>query len=100
ILKRLHTARRAYTPSSNSTHHPYLPDGPRTPSLYERDLAAPRLTAPPLPQPCAHVFDSAPLRPVSAAIQGGVGMLLGGGGGPGGTGSGVSGRGSVFGRFW
>ncbi|TDL25185.1 hypothetical protein BD410DRAFT_765795 [Rickenella mellea] len=104
ILKRLHTARRTYTPSSNSNHHPYLPDGPRTPSLYERDLAAPRLTAPPLPQPCAHVFDSAPLRPVSAAIQGGVGMLLGGGGGggggPRGTGNAVSGRGSVFGRFW
>ncbi len=38
-----------------------------------------------------HVYDSAPMRPVSVAIQEGVGMFLGD----------SAGRGSsVFGRFW
>ena len=44
---------------------------------------------PPLTMPCPHVFDSAPMRPVSVAIQEGVGMLMGG-----------AGRASVFGKFW
>jgi sorting nexin-9/18/33 len=66
-----------------------LSEGPRQPSIYERELENPRLIAKPLPQPCPHVFDSAPMRPVSVAIQEGVGMLLG-----------QSGRGSVFGKFW
>jgi sorting nexin-9/18/33 len=64
--------------------------GPRQPSIYERELEKPKLNAPPLMQPCPHVFDSAPMRPVSVAIQEGVGMLLGG----------PSSRGSVFGRLW
>ncbi|KAF8870696.1 hypothetical protein CPB84DRAFT_1818323 [Gymnopilus junonius] len=50
----------------------------------------PHLTPKPLPQPCPHVYDSAPMRPVSVAIQEGVGMFLGN----------EAGRGSVFGRFW
>jgi sorting nexin-9/18/33 len=57
--------------------------------MYERELENPRLTTTPLLQPCPHVFDSAPMRPVSVAIQEGVGALLGQGG-----------RGSVFGKFW
>lgn len=60
--------------------------------MYERELDAPRLVPPPLTQPCPHVYDSAPMRPVSVAIQEGVGMLLGGVASP--T------RGSVFGKFW
>lgn len=60
--------------------------------MYERELEHPRFMADPLPQPCPHVYDSAPMRPVSVAIQEGVGMLLGG--------SGSTGRASVFGKFW
>ncbi|KAJ4476149.1 hypothetical protein C8R41DRAFT_774091 [Lentinula lateritia] len=66
---------------------------PRKPSIYERELDAPRLIPAPLPQPCPHVFDSTPMRPVSVAIGGAVGGLLGGTRG--------EGRGSVFGGlFW
>ena len=57
--------------------------------MYERELEHPRLNPAPLSQPCPHVFDSAPMRPVSVAIQEGVGMLLG-----------APGRASVFGKFW
>ena len=57
--------------------------------MYERELEHPRLTALPLTQPCPHVFDSAPMRPVSVAIQEGVGMLLG-----------SPTRASVFGKFF
>ncbi|KAF7325862.1 SH3 and PX-domain-containing 3 [Mycena kentingensis (nom. inval.)] len=61
----------------------------RQTSIYERELEHPRTTPPPLPQPAPHVFDAAPMRPVSVAIQEGVGMLLR-----------PSSRGSVFGKFW
>ena len=63
--------------------------------MYERELPNPRLSAPPLSQPCPHVFDSAPMRPVSVAI-GGMSLLLGGNmvSTPG-----VS-RASVLGKFW
>ncbi|KAI9441676.1 hypothetical protein H4582DRAFT_1934194 [Lactarius indigo] len=64
------------------------------PSIYERDLERPRLDPDPLPQPCPHVFDSAPMRPVSHAIQEGVGLLLGS------ATNVVTGRGSMFGKFW
>ena len=57
--------------------------------MYERELENPRLLAKPLLQPCPHVFDSAPMRPVSVAIQEGLGLFLG-----------PSARGSVFGKFW
>lgn len=60
--------------------------------MYERELPNPRLSAPPLSQPCPHVFDSAPMRPVSAAI-GGMSLLLGG------STAGVS-RSSVLGKLW
>ncbi|KAG5636826.1 hypothetical protein H0H81_006680 [Sphagnurus paluster] len=87
ILNRLTAARRAFDPPTFDM----LADSPRQPSMYERELEHPRLTPAPLLQPCPHVFDSAPMRPVSAAIQDGVGLLLG----P------AAGRGSVFGNlFW
>ena len=60
--------------------------------MYERELENPRLAGPPLLQPCPHVFDSAPMRPVSVAIQEGVGMLFGG--------TNPAGRASMFGKFW
>ena len=89
ILSRLRNARAAF----DEPVYASLSHGPNPPSMYERELEAPRLNPPPLTQPCPHVFDSAPIRPVSVAIQEGVGMLLGGSGGP-------AGRGSVFGRLW
>lgn len=89
ILTRLRNARATFDdPTYASLSH-----GPNPPSMYERELEAPRLNPAPLTQPCPHVFDSAPIRPVSVAIQEGVGMLLGSSGGP-------AGRGSVFGRLW
>ncbi|KAF5310964.1 hypothetical protein D9619_007949 [Psilocybe cf. subviscida] len=89
ILSRLKTARATYEGKQYSD----LARSPRLPSMYEKDLAfdpsnphtgvnphaPPRL----LPQPCPHVFDSAPMRPVSVAIQEGVGMFLGDAGGDG-----------------
>lgn len=91
------------TPSYKITHTSHIPPtsqnrihrspSPRKPSIYERELDAPRLIPAPLPQPCPHVFDSTPMRPVSVAIGGAVGGLLGGTRG--------EGRGSVFGGlFW
>ncbi|KAJ3820075.1 hypothetical protein F5880DRAFT_1615887 [Lentinula raphanica] len=129
ILIRLKAARRSFdtttmpgavslssslaSPSSPlPMHHnhilPSRPPSPRKPSIYERELDAPRLTPAPLPQPCPHVFDSTPMRPVSAAIGSAVGGLLGGGGYntyhkgiKGGKGGQGEGRGSVFsGLFW
>ncbi|RPD54958.1 PX-domain-containing protein [Lentinus tigrinus ALCF2SS1-6] len=85
ILSRLRTARKAF----DEPQYEELGRGPRQPSIYERELEHPRLNPAPLSQPCPHVFDSAPMRPVSVAIQEGVGMLLG-----------APGRASVFGKFW
>lgn len=65
-----------------------LAQTPRQPSIFERELENPRLTDPPLTQPTPHVFDSAPMRPVSVAIQEGVGLFLN------------APRSSVFGKFW
>ncbi|TFY81957.1 hypothetical protein EWM64_g2053 [Hericium alpestre] len=74
VLSRLRSARSTfdnpvYSQLSNTARHP---------SMYERELDNPRLDPDPLPQPCPHVFDSTPMRPVSQAIQEGVNMLLGG----------------------
>ncbi|KAI0363165.1 PX-domain-containing protein [Pilatotrama ljubarskyi] len=88
ILTRLRTARKGFDPPQ----YDELAQSPRQPSIYERELEHPRLNPQPLSQPCPHVFDSAPMRPVSVAIQEGVGMLLGGVASPA--------RGSVFGKFW
>ncbi|EKM57596.1 uncharacterized protein PHACADRAFT_115831 [Phanerochaete carnosa HHB-10118-sp] len=85
ILARLNTARRTFDPPVYDS----LLRGARQPSMYERELEHPRLAPPPLTQPCPHVFDSAPMRPVSVAIQEGVGMLLG-----------SPTRASVFGKFF
>ncbi|KAJ3804056.1 hypothetical protein F5876DRAFT_83860 [Lentinula aff. lateritia] len=91
------------TPSYKITHTSHISPtsqdrihrspSPRKPSIYERELDAPRLVPAPLPQPCPHVFDSTPMRPVSVAIGGAVGGLLGSTRG--------EGRGTVFGGlFW
>ncbi|KAI0754215.1 PX-domain-containing protein [Daedaleopsis nitida] len=85
ILSRLKAARRSF----DQPQYDELGREPRQPSIYERELEHPRLNPAPLSQPCPHVFDSAPMRPVSVAIQEGVGMLLG-----------APGRASVFGKFW
>ena len=87
ILSRLQLARNSFDPPQFD----HLGSGARQPSMYERELEHPRLTPEPLSQPCPHVYDSAPMRPVSVAIQEGVGMLLGGSG---------QNRASVFGKFW
>lgn len=84
VLHRLQTSRAAFDPPQFDQ----FANSPRQPSIYERELENPRLTVKPLLQPCPHVFDSAPMRPVSVAIQEGVGLFLG------------PTRGSVFGRFW
>lgn len=83
VLHRLRAARKSF----DEPQYEALSMSPRQPSIYERELENPRLGSSPLLQPCPHVFDSAPMRPVSVAIQEGVGMILG----P---------RGSVFGKFW
>lgn len=87
VLSKLRSARNNF----DSPQCDRLGKSPRQPSIYERELENPRLMADPLPQPCPHVYDSAPMRPVSVAIQG-IGMLLGD--------SGPTGRASVFGKFW
>lgn len=88
VLLRLKTARRVFDP-------PYFNElgrSPRRPSRFEKDLERMVNDVEPLPQPCPHVYDSAPMRPVSVAIQGGVGMLLGS--------STSGGRTSVLSRLW
>jgi sorting nexin-9/18/33 len=65
-----------------------LARSPRQPSMYEREIGAARAPPAPLPQPCPHVFDSAPMRPVTHAIQDGVGLLA------------SAGRVSVLGKLW
>ncbi|KAF8649596.1 hypothetical protein AX16_005687 [Volvariella volvacea WC 439] len=87
VLYRLKAARAAFEPDQAAM----LAETPRVPSIYERELETPRLNPKPLLQPCPHVFDSAPMRPVSVAIHEGVNMLLG---------PSTTGRGSVFGKFW
>jgi len=96
ILTRLKAARSIY----DDPKYTDLASSPRLPSIYEKDLtfdssnphsaANPHLAPKPLPQPCPHVYDSAPMRPVSVATQEGVGIFLGDG----------VGRGSVFSKFW
>ena len=82
--------------------------GPRQASIFERDLpivdprlgrantgAAGERSSEALTEPAPHVWDSAPMRPVSVAIQEGVGMLFGSS-----SVASLYGRGSVFGKFW
>ena len=89
VLSKFRAARRVF----EDPQYEELGLSPRQPSIYERELENPRIGGGlPLLQPCPHVFDSAPMRPVSVAIQEGVGILLGG--------ANSSGRSSVFGRFW
>jgi sorting nexin-9/18/33 len=85
ILTRLRTARRTF----DAPIYDHLASGARQPSIYERELERPRLDLEQLPQPCPHVYDSTPMRPVSHAIQKGMSLFLGG-----------QGRASVFGPFW
>lgn len=91
VLQRLRTARRTFEPPIYTR---LSSSGTRQPSIYERELDHPRLTPDPLPQPYPHVWDATPMSPVSHVIQEGVGMLLGS------AANAVTGRGSVFGRFW
>ena len=76
VLSRLRTARRLFdTPDAEID---LTMPGPRQASMYELELAEPKLSTAPLPLPPPHVFDSAPMRPVSSAIHDGVSMLFGG----------------------
>jgi sorting nexin-9/18/33 len=83
IVQRLKAARRGFDEPGLSEQG----DDSRQASMYERELENPskRLNPPPLKQPAPHVFDSAPMRPVSVAVSEGVGFLTG--------------RGSVFGML-
>ena len=84
ILSKLKAARGNF----DEPMYESLAQTPRQPSIFERELETPRLTNLPLTQPTPHVFDSAPMRPVSVAIQEGVGLFLN------------APRSSVFGKFW
>ncbi|EFI27068.1 Sh3px3 protein [Coprinopsis cinerea okayama7 len=85
IVARLKAARQNFDPDQLEE----LGTSPRKSSIYERELDQPRLDPTPLPQPCPHVYDSTPMRPVSVAIQEGVNLFLG-----------SEGRGSVFSKLW
>jgi len=97
ILTRLKSARNNLSSASASSS---TSASPIQPSIHERDLESLNLASnlnlnyKPLIQPCPHVFDSAPMRPVSVALalQEGVGLFLGG------AGSGEAG--SVFRKLW
>ncbi|KIM27719.1 hypothetical protein M408DRAFT_163569, partial [Serendipita vermifera MAFF 305830] len=114
ILERLEAAKASfYTPEWEGLSA--AQSGPRQASKYERDLPrvdprtgnvdlgrgaveggrTGRSSREPLVEPAPHVWDSAPMRPVSAAIQEGVGMLFGSPSVPS-----LYGRGSVFGKLW
>jgi sorting nexin-9/18/33 len=115
ILEKLQAAKAAfYSPEWDELAASR--SGPRQPSRFEKDLPVvdPRsgkITASsttgagarnstggrqdPLIEPAPHVWDSAPMRPVSVAIQEGMGALFGSS-----SMSSLYGRGSVFGKFW
>ncbi|KAG1876978.1 hypothetical protein C8R48DRAFT_768545 [Suillus tomentosus] len=89
VLHKLKAARRTF----DAPRFDELSRSPRQPSRYERDLEAPKLNPPPLPQPCPHVYDSAStMRPVNMAIHKGIGALLGK--------SQPGRKGSLLGRIW
>lgn len=88
VLHKLKAARCTF----DSPRFDELSRSPRQPSRYERDLKAPKLNPPPLPQPCPHVYDSTPMRPVNTAIHEGIGALLGK--------SQLGRGGSLLGRIW
>ncbi|KAG8903855.1 hypothetical protein FRC01_008958 [Tulasnella sp. 417] len=75
--------------ASTSQYYTALPNGPRQPSIYERDLGTSTVNRQPapLPQPTAHIFDSGVVRPVSTAVNTIVGGIKGGAEGLKGTGS-------------
>jgi len=74
ILTRLRGARGAFDHAEAETASGS--EGAIRPSIYKHQLSNPRLSMTPLPQPSAHVNDSAPMKPVNAAIQTGVSLLL------------------------
>ena len=106
VLARLRAARQVFE-TSDAEIDLTMP-GPRQPSVYESELAEPLLRTSSIPLPPPHVFDSAPMRPVSVAIQDGVSLLFGGAGlrtsgirnDVGRDGRTSSGRASVFSKFW
>ncbi|KAJ1311888.1 hypothetical protein OPQ81_010347 [Rhizoctonia solani] len=69
VLVRLRAARGAFAERTS---------GERGPSIYEKHIGKPVIPTP-VPQPTAHVYDPAPVRPVSTAV----GMLIDGIGGGG-----------------
>jgi len=64
VLTRLRTVRSQF----DSPAYDELGKSARQPSRYERELDHPRVESRPLTQPYPHVYDSAPMRPVSVAI--------------------------------
>lgn len=85
ILTRLYLARRNF----DSPEFDAFGSSPCKSSIYERELSNPKLNPTPLSQPCPHVYDSTPMRPVSVALQEGVNLFLS-----------RPGRASVFSKFW
>ncbi|KLO14394.1 hypothetical protein SCHPADRAFT_903340 [Schizopora paradoxa] len=106
VLARLRAARQVFE-TSDAEIDLTMP-GPCQPSVYESELVEPLLRTSSIPLPPPHVFDSAPMRPVSVAIQDGVSLLFGGAGlrtsgvrsDLGRDGRTNSGRASVFSKFW
>ncbi|KAG8711808.1 hypothetical protein FRC09_020397 [Ceratobasidium sp. 395] len=74
VLQKLRTARLTFTPDGAKD----LPPGPRQRSMYEKNLSGSAQPATPLPQLTSHVYDPAPIRPVSTAVRESVGMLIDG----------------------
>ncbi|GJJ14963.1 hypothetical protein Clacol_009233 [Clathrus columnatus] len=91
VIIRLKNARETF----NEPKYSQLATTARQPSIYEKELQNPRLTSPPLPQPVPHVYDSTPMRPVSAAISGVNSFLAGGR-----KSTTAVKRSSVLGKFW
>lgn len=89
------TRLRAVRQTFNEPEYSQLSTTARQPSIYEKELRNPRLTSSQLSQPVPHVYDSTPMRPVSAAISG-MGLLLGGGR----KSTAAVKRTSVLGKFW
>ncbi|KAG9123552.1 hypothetical protein FRC07_014772 [Ceratobasidium sp. 392] len=74
VLQKLRTARSVFTADGAKD----LPPGPRQRSIYEKNLRGSIHSTAPLPQPTSHVYDPAPIRPVSTAVRESVGMLIDG----------------------
>ncbi|KAF8597785.1 hypothetical protein BDV93DRAFT_479145 [Ceratobasidium sp. AG-I] len=74
VIQKLRNARSTFTTEGAAG----LPKGPRQPSMYEKNIRAPPQPSAPLPQPTSHIYDPAPIRPVSTAVRESVGLLIDG----------------------